>query len=98
MTKRLQTYCKSDANRTVVWTTSPVSLLSSWCPSAEALIALRIVAANERWTTAWGQDGTQQRTMQRTRTTARRAARHPAPPFRAPLVRNGKPTADHPWK
>ncbi len=64
---------------------------------AEALIALRVVDANDRWDAIWPQVGPPQRTTRRARTAARRTARTGRPP-RARLIVNGKPTIDHPWK
>ncbi len=64
---------------------------------AEALLALRVVAANDRWEATWPAVGPCQRADQRARTAARRAPRRAgSPPPK--LVRHGTPTADHPWR
>lgn len=64
---------------------------------AEALLALRVAQANDRWAEMGGHVGEHQRAAQRARTTTRRAARHRPPP-RPKLVVDGTPTADHPWR
>lgn len=64
---------------------------------AEALLALRIAQANDRWAARWAQVGAHQRATQRARTAARRAARHRRPP-RPKLVVAGTPTAEHCWR
>lgn len=78
----------------------------------EQVLALRVVAANGRWSAQWPQVIPQQRS---TRRVQRRPARSvetapsrspvtPAPPSapalspRAPLMVNGRPTANHPWR
>jgi len=85
--------------------------------TAQAMIAFRVVLANERWSELWPQIGSHQRQIRRVRSAARRQARQPAsppplqpvaprpsPPPRSPaptrpkLVRDGRPTADHPWR
>jgi hypothetical protein len=64
---------------------------------AEALLALRLVAANARWAEQWNHVGAHQRADQRARTARRRAARR-AQPATAKLVQHGMPTAAHPWR
>jgi len=49
-------------------------------PVAEGLIALRIVNANDRWTTTWAQVGPRQRADHRARTAARRTIRRAQAP------------------
>jgi len=82
--------------------------------TAQAMIALRVVLANERWEATWPRLMTQQRQAQQGRTAARRQARPsvipaappppPAPlpppptPERPKLIQHGKPTPDHPWR
>lgn len=66
-------------------------------PGVEAMLALRVVQANDRWSTIRAQVGAHQRAAQQARTATRRATRRrPPPPPR--LVQDGKPTADHPWR
>jgi hypothetical protein len=64
---------------------------------AEALLAVRVVAANERWDATWGQVGPAQRTGARARTAQRRAARAQPPP-RPKQVIGGKPVPSHCWR
>lgn len=66
-------------------------------PAAEGLIALRVVDANDRWTAAWAPVGRHQRAARQARTATRRATRQARPPT-PKLVKDGKPTADHPWR
>lgn len=69
-----------------------------WARSgAEALLALRLTDANDRWADAWPQLGGHQRATQRRRTAARRAERQ-APPPKPRGAQDGEPTADHPWR
>lgn len=69
---------------------------------ATSLIALRVVQANTRWDETWAQVPAQQRTNRQARTRVRREARTIAkqvlPPPRFPMVVDGKPTAEHPWR
>ena len=81
--------------------------------TAQAMIALRVVLANERWEQIWPQLAAQQRHLQQARREVRRPVPAPQPPPRldapstspsapapAPpkLVQQGKPTANHPWR
>lgn len=66
-------------------------------PVAAGLLALRLVAANDRWAATWAQVGTHQRAAHRARTAQRRMARRVRPPP-AKRIQHGKPTADHPWR
>ena len=64
---------------------------------AEALVALRLVDANDRWNATWDQVGPMQRASRRARTAQRRTARQARtrPPK---LVAAGVPAAAHPWR
>lgn len=64
---------------------------------AEAMLALRVVDANERWDVTWTTVGAHQRAAHRTTVATRRAVQQRPPP-REKLVQQGKPTADHPWR
>lgn len=69
---------------------------------AEALLALRVLQENERWAQTWPAVGPHQQQARRDRTARRRddrraTRRHPRP-ARPPLIVDGKPTIDHPWK
>ncbi len=69
-----------------------------WHPAVlPAMIALRVVLANERWDEVWPQLAPQRRQQQQARHAARRQVRR-RPPTRPKLVQHGKPTADHPWR
>lgn len=64
---------------------------------AEAMIAMRIVGANDRWAETWARIGAQQRAARQAHAATRRADhRRPPPPLK--LVQDGKPTANHPWR
>lgn len=68
---------------------------------ATALLALRVVQENGRWDQTWPIIGPHRRHTQHARVWHRRAGRiavRAAPPPRPPLVIDGKPTIDHPWK
>jgi hypothetical protein len=82
--------------------------------NVDPMLALRNIACAERWAEAWPQICRQLRAQAQGRRATRRRARPapdvaaaPAPaaptsptppPARAPLVVNGRPTADHPWR
>lgn len=66
-------------------------------PGADALLAVRVVAANERWDETWGQVGPAQRAAARGRTAQRRQVRT-APSPRPKQVVAGKPVASHGWR
>ncbi len=62
---------------------------------ATAMVAVRIVVANDRWNETWRQVGPAQRVAARARTAHRRATRQVPPPQQ---VIDGKPVATHPWR
>nr|MBA3377259.1 hypothetical protein [Chloroflexia bacterium] len=64
---------------------------------AEALLAVRLVDANDQWLTTWDQVGPTQRASRCARITQRRTTRQVRnrPPK---LVEVGVPTATHPWR
>ena len=64
-------------------------------PVASAVLAVRVVEANERWGDRWSQVMAQQRAAQQATTAARRQARRPP---KRKLVQDGKPTPDHVWR
>lgn len=80
-------------------------------PTAEAMVALRVAIANGRWDELWPRLGPRQRRDRQDRRAARRRARPSVPPRpsaapltpaaatpRPPLVRQGTPTPNHPWR
>lgn len=68
-------------------------------PGAEAMLALRIVTANDRWDQTWAGVGPAQRADRHRRTAQRRHARHARTRVpRPPLIVQGRPTPAHPWK
>ncbi len=64
---------------------------------AEAMVAVRVVDANDRWEATWPKVGPAQRTAARARTIQRRTARAQPPP-RPKQVIEGKPVASHCWR
>jgi hypothetical protein len=64
---------------------------------AEALLAVRVVDANDRWEETWGPVGPAQRSAARARTAERRADRAQPPP-RPKQVIAGKPVPSHCWR
>lgn len=64
---------------------------------AEALVAVRVVDANNRWDATWAQVGPTQRNAARARTAQRRTTRMQPPP-RPKQVIGGKPVASHCWR
>lgn len=76
--------------------------------SVPALLALRVLDANRRWDQTWPQVIPRQQASRRTPRPARPPSPLPpasAPPVRpspafptSPLVVNGRPTAEHPWR
>ncbi|MGH2534084.1 MAG: hypothetical protein ACRDJW_17585, partial [Thermomicrobiales bacterium] len=66
-------------------------------PVAAGMLALRLVAANDRWVDTWGTVGSHQRAAQQARTAARRVIRRARPP-KPKLVQHGTPTATHCWR
>ena len=64
---------------------------------AEALVAVRVVDANDRWDEVWSEVGPAQRRGRRVRTAERRAARAQISP-RPRQVIDGRPIASHPWR
>ncbi|MGH2532132.1 MAG: hypothetical protein ACRDJW_07460 [Thermomicrobiales bacterium] len=66
-------------------------------PVAAGMLALRLVAANDRWAATWPMIVAHQRADRQARAAQRRTARQTRPPHPT-LVQDGKPTADHPWR
>jgi hypothetical protein len=78
--------CVESAHKTVLQARLKRSGMHWSLPGAEAMIALRVSLANERWDEHWAEVGPQQRAQQRARTTARRRERTPTPPVLAPAA------------
>lgn len=106
--------CVEGAHKTVLQARLKRSGMRWSLVGAEAMIALRVTVANERWDAQWAPVGPHRRAQRRARTAARRRERAPVlpaaptstpvrvscstPPARPKLVHHGTPTAAHPWR